>query len=453
MNKFFYAKSIAIIGVSDTPYNLGIHLVRNLIQFDFKGRFYTVGVGTKEILGRPIYRSVLDIPDEVEMAVIVIQAKFVPEIVEECGRKGIRRIVILSAGFSEYRSNKSVIEERILKIRQQYDMRLIGPNCLGLVNMDNGLFLPFGKHFAEDWLKGPVGIISQSGNVSINYSEHLSFEKIGVSKVASIGNKLDVDEVDMLQFYLEDPETKIIFLYLEGFSRARDLISLAMSSKKPIIIQKSNQSSLSHEIAQSHTKALASNNKIVSGAFRQAGIIHVDNLDEMIHCVKVLLLPPLGGKRLVCIAATGGKAVMCADECERYGFDLPELSAGFLDWRRTLGRGEYINPTNPLDLGDIYDLETQIDVIRKLQDLEDVDGVFYVLPYSAWSDNLNCEKVFDLCRYGGNDSVIPVLLYIDFESSKERCQFYERYTARCFNSISVTFKALKQVWDAQKSRL
>jgi acetate---CoA ligase (ADP-forming) len=268
-----------------------------------------------------------------------------------------------------------------------------------------------------------------------------------------MGNKMNVDEVDLLEYYLKDPETKIVFLYLEGFSRAKDFFDLARSSEKPIIVQKSNRSGMSHGIARSHTGAMASDDEVVDGALRQAGVIRVENLEELIHCVKVLSLPPLNGYRLACMASTGGKAVMCADECKRFGLELPAFSPEFLDWRRTLGRGEYINPTNPLDLGDIYDMETQIRIIQKLQLLEEVDAIFYVIPYSsAWSVNLNYGKVFDFCIDVNKDSKVPVLVYIDFDAPMERFHFYETYSARFFNSLPATLKAIKQVGEVRLSK-
>lgn len=452
MNKFFHPQSVAVIGVSDASSNLGKHLIQNLIRFEFKGDFHAVGVESETVLGRPVYRSVRDIPTAVDMAVIFVKAEFVPEVAEECGRKGIRRIVIPSAGFSEFRTENKFLEDRILETCHRYDMRLIGPNCMGVVNLDHGLFIPFGVHIPENWQKGPVGVVSQSGNISLNYSQYLCFERIGVSKVASIGNKLDVDEVDLLQYYLEDPETKIIFLYLEGFSRARDFVALAKDSDKPIIIQKSNRSIQTQGIARSHTTALASDDKLVNAAFKQAGIIRVNNLDELIHCVQVLLLPSLGGNRLAGIASAGGKAVMTADECIAHGFVLPELPRSFLEWRRALGRADYINPTNPLDLGDIYNMDVHIEIIRKLQDLEELDGIFYILPYSAsWKDSIDYGKLVDFCMRVNDGSKIPVFIHVDFEAPTDKMVFQEQYAVRFFNSISGTFRALKKVRDARTS--
>ncbi len=451
MDKFFYPQSVAVIGVSDTPSNLGKHLIQNLISFGFKGDVYGVGIETETVCGRPVYRSVLDIPDEVEMAVAFVKAQFVPQVAEECGQKGIKRIVIPSAGFSEFRKENKILENQILGVRDRYDMRLIGPNCMGVVNLDHGLFTPFGIHNPGNWQKGPVGVISQSGNISLNYSQYLCSDHIGVSKVASIGNKLDVDEVDLLQYYLEDPETKIIFLYLEGFSRARELVALVRDSDKPIIIQKSNRSGQSQRIAKSHTNAMASDDTLVNAAFRQAGIIRVYNLDELIHCVQALLLPPLAGNRLVCISSAGGKAVMTADECIAQGFTLPDLPGEFLEWRRTLGRAEYINPTNPLDLGDIYNMDLHIEIIRKLQELGEVDGIFYILPYSAsWKDSIDYGKLVGFCEQVNEDSKIPVFLHVDFEAPSDQTVFQEQYAVHYFNSIAGTFKALERVREAGK---
>ena len=415
---------------------------------------YAVGPAGGTVFEKRIFTSVLDIPDQSDLAVILVKADDVPRVMEEYAQKGIKRIIIQSGGFSEYREEKQILDNELIRICRKYGMRLIGPNCMGVINIHNGLFLPFGLHDPDAFRAGPVGIISQSGNVILNYSMALSFGKIGISKAASIGNKLDVDEVDILIYYLEDPQTKIIFLYLESFSRARELMELASRSTKPILIQKSNIFPLSHGIARSHTKALASDDQVVEAAFRQAGIIRVKDLDELLNCVKILLLPPLRGNRLLLMANSGGKAVMAADECQRNGLTLPALPQTLLNWIEGLGRAGIISLQNPLDLGDIHDMTVHRQVLDKLQTLsEEIDAIFYSLVYAdKWDALLDYQTLFDFCSHLVSTAEIPVIIRLDPESLSFLDALRKRFSIPVFVSISETFTAYRKVLDAQKKK-
>jgi len=453
MKRFFYPERVAIIGVSGTPTNLGRLIIQNLIEFGFEGSYYAVGMKSGSVFGKPIYPSVLDVPDELDLAMILVRAEQVPLVAEECGRKGIKRLVISTAGFSEYRREKKGLENQLLEICERYGIRFIGPNCMAVVNMENGLCLPFVLSRKADWQKGPVGIVAQSGNWAMQSSQYLSYAKIGVNKVASIGNKLNVDEVDLLEYYLEDPQTEIICLYLEGLSRARKLFELACSANKPLIIHKSNISSLSHGIAQSHTSSLASDEKVVNSAFKQAGIIHVGSLEEMLDCVKVLLLPPLRGNRLVSISTTGGQSVIIADECQQNGFTLPPLPQTFYDWLQSNGRAKIITLTNPLDLGDIYDINVFIQAIEKLQGLSKIDGIFYNLSYSiGWEKSINqpYQKLFDYCSQVNKHSRIPIIIRLSCDHPIALLESNKSLSVPFFESLPGAFKAMRKVLDAQQ---
>ena len=232
MEKFFYPRSVAVIGVSVNRNNLGKNIIRNLINFNFTGSFYAVSQERGSLAGNPIYPSVSEIPDEIDLALILVRAQDVVDVAEQCGKKGIRRVIISSAGFSESGSEKETLDKNLREICDNYGIRVVGPNCMGLANTDNGLCLPFTPEIPDLWQKGPLGIISQSGTVAVEYARRASVEKVGVSKMASIGNKFDLDEVDYLEYFLKDSETQIIFLYLESFSRGRKF-SIIQSSKSP----------------------------------------------------------------------------------------------------------------------------------------------------------------------------------------------------------------------------
>ncbi len=454
MYNFFYPQNVAVVGVSDSPSNWGKLIIKNLMEFGFNGSYYAVGLQGASVYDKPIYRSVSDIPGELDLAMVLVKAQNVPQIAEECGERGIKRLIISTAGFSEFRVDKKEIEDRLLDICQRYEIRFIGPNCMAVVNMDNGLFLPFGLHNRRNWQKGPVAVVSQSGTISMHAGLDLSYEKIGVSKVASAGNKLNVDEVDLIEYLLNDSETEIVFLHLEGLSRAGELCELAASSDKPIIILKSNISPQSHGIAKSHTSSLASDEKVVDAAFRQAGIIRVNNLEEMVNCAKVLLLPRLKGKRIACLSNGGGTAVTVADDAHRNGFELPSLPQGLYQWLEGKGRAKIITLTNPIDLGDIYDMDALIQAIAKLLELHDIDGVFYDLIYSVeWVREFPYFKTFfEWYQQSVLQFEKPFFLNISLDTKYGWPELNAQFSHPFFRSVSAAFRGMGLVMDARQSK-
>jgi acyl-CoA synthetase (NDP forming) len=377
METFFYPKNIAVVGVVDSAANMGINIIRNLNKFRYEGTVFAVGRKGGRVDDRPIYKSVLDIPEEVELATFLVPSRYIPELADECGRKGIKHIVICSAGFSEVGPQNAELDEQLRDVCHRYGIRVVGPNCVGLKNTDNGLCLPFVEEVDSLWKPGPLGIIAQSGTVALDSARRACAENIGFSKMASIGNKFDLDEVDYLKYLLDDAKTEIIFIYLEGFSRFREFITLAGSAKKPIILHKSNTSPLSSTIAQSHTKGLTCDDSVVEALCKQAGIIRVRNMDEVFDCVKVLLLPQLKGNRLAVMSPGGGVCVQLADECFQNGFSFPDLPADIKEWLKDQGRAKVIDPNNPIDLGDIYDRRATMGLIERLLESDTYDGIYY----------------------------------------------------------------------------
>ncbi|MDO8519862.1 MAG: CoA-binding protein, partial [Deltaproteobacteria bacterium] len=451
LRNFFYPKSVAVIGVSETPGNLGKLVIKNLATFGFGGRWHAVGQKPGMILDRSIYRSVLEIPDEVDMAAILTPAKFVPGTVRACAEKGIKRLTISTAGFSEYREEGAALEKEILEVCEKNDIRFIGPNCLAVINMENGLCLPFSPQDRELWKKGPVGVISQSGTMAIHYSKHLGYGKVGVGKVASIGNKLNVDEVDLLEYFIEDPSTKLVVLYLESFSRPGKFLELAASCKKPIILHKSNTSSMSRSIARSHTKAVTGNDAVTEFSLKEAGVIRVRDISEMMNCVKAALLPPLTGKRLAVVSGGGGTAIIGADDAYRNGFDLPTLPGSFLEWLRSKGRAGIISLTNPIDVGDIYDSEVYSQVIERLLCLTEIDGVFFDFSYAMeWAKEFPRADCFVYFNELYRTSEKPVVLRASTDHPAALAEFDAAISVPYFDSMSGAFSALRKVKEARE---
>jgi acetyltransferase len=335
-----------------------------------------------------------EVPDGLDLGVILTPAATVPELMESCGRKGIHRIVVESGGFSEFSEEGRRLEQQLLEIAHRYDMRLVGPNCISVVNQEIGLCLPFAPISPATAKLGPASVISQSGGVSVTYMDLLCMAGVGVNKAVSIGNKADLDETDYLSYLLQDPGTQIICLYLESISDGRELLRLARSSTKPIIIHKANRSQASEHVAFSHTAALADDDRIVSAAFRQVGIFRSEDFRESVAIAQGLSLPPVRGNNLVIISRSGGHAVIAADAAERYGFRLMPLPSEFLERARSLLRTDVITLANPIDLGVIFDFDLYAWIVEECLRILSPDAVLLINTFSL----VEAERAHGLAR-------------------------------------------------------
>jgi len=383
VDKIFYPESVAVIGVSEQPDNLAAGIIRNLIAFGYAGAIHAVGLGAGQVHDIPIVTSVDALPDGVDLAVILIPAEMVPDVLTACGRKGIRWAVIESGGFSEFSEAGRKLEEDISAVARRWGIRFVGPNCISVINMENGLCLPFARIQAGAAELGPVSVLAQSGGVSITYLILLSESGLGANKVVSMGNKADLDEVDYLTYLLEDSGTDIVSLYLESIERGRRLLELATSSSKPIIVQKANRGAASAQIAFSHTAALANDERIIDAALKQAGVARAATFDEAVALAQGFSLPPVNGNDLLIISRSGGHAVVAADAAEARDFRLISVPDDFLDEVRSLFRADVITPTNPLDLGAIFDFDLYSRIVEKSLHALDPHALLLVHTYSA----------------------------------------------------------------------
>jgi acetyltransferase len=373
-SKIFYPKSIAVFGVSPDETNMGRTIVLNTLTFGFKGEVFSIGRTKGVAFGQKIYSSLEEIDREIDLAVILTPARTVPGILEQCGRKGIKAAVIESGGFSEFGDDGKSLEEACTAAAKKYGIRFVGPNGIGVTNLESGLALPF-VHLRRDLCLGPVSILAQSGGVGLSYVNFLSDERIGFNKFVSMGNKRNINENDFLEYLIEDPCTRIILVYLEGFTDGRRFVEVASQSAKPILVHKSNRFETSAKIAHSHTTAMFTNDRLVDHALEQAGCVRVDTMGEAVHYIKSLSLPPLRGKRLGVVSRSGGHAVIAADACGYYGFELPEFPEEMLERIAKHVRAGVIRLQNPLDLGDLFELDFYAYIIEELLQKEDLDGV------------------------------------------------------------------------------
>ncbi len=382
MKQFFYPESVAVVGVSASPTNLARAIVYHLEEFNYTGRVYLVGPKGGSFMGHKIYRSILDIPDEVDLAAVLTPAATLPDILDLCGQKGIKRVVIESAGFSELGEERKNLEERVVVAARKHSIRFIGPNCIGVINKENGLALPF-MPFRDDFHLGSISIISQSGGVGGALLHALAGERLGFSKFVSVGNKLDTDENDLLDYFQEDQGTGAIFIYLEGIANGRRLMEIAFRSSKPILVHKSNISETSAQIARSHTASLSASEEVVNAAFRQCGIHRVTDMCSTVRALKAHCLPPMRGDRLAVVSRSGGHAVVAADAATKHGFILQPFPDDFLRMVENRLRAGVIRLGNPMDLGDLFDFQLFYQIVSDTLARDDIDGMLMVLNYNG----------------------------------------------------------------------
>lgn len=395
MKAFFHPESIAVFGVSESPSNLARVIVENLVRFGFRGDIYPVGTARGLVAGIEIMASLDEAASVPDLAVVLVPARYAPQTLEACGGKGVRSVVLESGGFSEFSGDRKTLEAEVLSIARRHGMTVVGPNCFGVVNLEAGVVIPFFIIDPDYMKRGSASLISQSGGVFYDTCMLCSVENVGLRKLVSIGNKLMTNENDILEYILDDEGTGVVGLYLENFSDGRRFMELAASSDKPIVVLKANRSPSSGEIAKFHTTALAGDDDVAEAAMRQAGVIRVTNFQEMVDCFKVFSLPVLKGRRLALISRSGGHGVLCADAAKRYGFEFARLSDRFFE-----GIAEkklnVIAATNPLDIGDVYDLNEYGSILEMALQEDGVDGVVFVVTYSSESDG---GKVRDFVRF------------------------------------------------------
>ena len=368
---------MVVIGVSENPNNLARIIVENLFEFQFHGEIFLIGQKEGILFGRRICTSMEDLKEGIDVAVILTPAHTVPGILESCGRKKIRWAIIESGGFSEYSEEGAKLEKEALRIAQKWGIRIVGPNGIGIINIENGFVVAFPPLNRKAVQKGKVSLLVQSGGVSLTYLNLLSSASVGISKIVSMGNKLDLNEIDYLKYLIHDPKTEIIGIYLESIQRGRDLLEVARSTSKPIILHKANTGEASKEIAKLHTAALANDDKIVETALKQADIIRARDFRSFINAVKVLSLPPMRGNDLVILSRSGGIAIVAADSAERYGFRLFPMKKSFQDRIHSYFRAKVIQPTNPLDLGDLFDFDLYTKILEQVLKIKTVDGIIF----------------------------------------------------------------------------
>ena len=381
LDKIFNPKSVAIIGASDEEGSVGQAIVKNF-QLGYAGKVYLVNIRKPEILGVKTYQTVNQIPEPVDLAMIATPAKTVPDVVEQCGKAGIKGVIIVSAGFKETGAEGKALEDKILEIKKTYGLRIIGPNCIGVIRPRINLNATFVDKVPKP---GSVAFISQSGALGSAILDWAIHENIGFSNFVSVGSMIDVDFGDLIDYFGTDPQTRSILMYVEGITEARKFMSAArhFARTKPIIVVKAGKFSESAKAVASHTGSLSGEDDIYDAAFKRAGIVRVEEIDDLFNAAEVLGTQPLPrGPRLAVITNAGGPGVMATDALIAKGGKLAKLSQKTMDVLNSI-LPSFWSRGNPIDiLGDAKDDRYKAAVEACLND-ENVDGILIIFTQQA----------------------------------------------------------------------
>ena len=330
LEKMFNPESVAVIGASHVKGKVGRAVLDNLLD-GYEGKIYPINPKTPEIEGLKCYKSVLDVPGPIDLAVIVIPAKLVPQAVRECGEKGITYLVIISAGFKEVGVEGARLENEVKGLAKKYGMRIVGPNCLGVLNTHTKCNASFAKKMPPP---GNVSIITQSGALGTAILDWSDATGVGFDGFVSLGNKADLNEVDFMEAWKGDASTKVILAYLEGITDGRRFIDVAreVSKIKPVIVVKSGRTSAGARAVSSHTGSLAGSDAAYDAAFLQSGVIRAETMFEFFDMAGGFAEQPVpAGGRVAIITNAGGPGILATDSCERYGLRLATLSKETID--------------------------------------------------------------------------------------------------------------------------
>jgi acetyltransferase len=377
---FFAPQGIAVIGASQDPTKLGYGLARNLVQSNYQGTVHFINPKGGRLLGRPMIPSVLDAPDPVDLAIVLIPAPAIPQALIDCGRRGLKAAIIGSGGFRETGPEGAQLEEECLHIARSFDMRLIGPNCIGLLDTHlpiDATFLP-----PPGPLPGDVAFISHSGAICAAVIDWARGQSFGLSRLVSLGNQADVNETDVLSPVAADPFTRVLTLYLEGVRDGRRFVDEAsrITHQKPIIALKVGRFASGQRAVASHTGALAGQESAFNAAFRRAGVIRAETSEEMFDWARALAwCPPPRGRNVAVLTNAGGPGVTASDALEANGMRLAELSENTLSaLRESLPPAASLN--NPVDMLASASPEQYAQCLRILLDDPGVHAVLVILP-------------------------------------------------------------------------
>ncbi len=389
--EFFCPDSVAVIGAAREEGKVGRIIFDNIINSGFKGKVFPINPKARDINGHKCYSSIRDVPQDIQLAVIVIPAKYISRTLEECSGKGIKNAIVVSAGFKETGINGAKREKRLIEKAMGYGIRILGPNCLGMIDSQCPINASFSANMPS---KGKIGFISQSGALLTAVLDWAKESKIGFSKIVSLGNKADISENGIFEAWADDPNTDVITAYIEGVVNGRDFIRISsrVSKKKPVIIIKSGNTDAGARAVSSHTGTLAGSSKAYDAAFKQSGIIRANTIKELFNYGRAFSYQPLPeGKRVAIITNAGGPGIMATDACEINGLQLSSLHDETIEKLKDFLPAA-ANLYNPVDvLGDALSDRYKKTIEIVIED-SNVDAVLVLLTPQAMTEGLETAK-------------------------------------------------------------
>jgi acetyltransferase len=378
-------RSVGVIGASERKASLGNVVIRNMLEAGFKGRLFAINPKHESVLGVPCHKSVEDVPHRLDLAVIAVNAEKVPAIVDSCGRAGVRAVIVLPAGFSETGARGALLERQVVEAARRHKIRLLGPNCLGIMRPELGLNATFAHASA---LKGSIGLISQSGALCTAILDWAKPNNVGFSAVVSLGSSSDIDFGEVLEYMISDPRTESIFLYVEGIRDARRFMSALRGAArvKPVLLIKVGRHPGASRAILSHSGVASGEDAVFDAALRRAGVIRLYNLGQLFAAANALFshFRPRGN-RLAIITNGGGPGVMAADRAADLGIPLAELDDSTIEKLNSTLPAHW-SRGNPVDIGGDAGVERYRDALQAVLEAPSVDGVLVLLTPQAMTD-------------------------------------------------------------------
>ncbi|MGD0278847.1 MAG: CoA-binding protein [Smithella sp.] len=409
MDNFFNPQSVIIIGASNAPGNLGAPICQSLAALKYVGSVFAINRKGEAVHGCPGFSSIGEVPSKIDLAVILTPARVVPAMMHECGKNGIRNVIIETAGFSEMGAEGKKLQDEIDHAARLYNIRFTGPNCIGSMDAHSRFTSFFGVQpgiFDKLFDKpGDTSIITQSGGVGTLILRSLMSDVVGFSKIISIGNRADIDESDMLNYLVNDPLTKVICMYLENIDNGNKLINAAANSHKPILIYKAGATQQGSRAAASHTAGMSNNDVIFESACTQAGIIRLKSVTELYSMPKIFTtMPILKGRRIVIVTNTGAFGTILTDLLVNSAMIPVTLSPEMqLEIKNA---GTVFNTANPIDFGPEISGEPFLNIFKLLLESNEIDGL--ILAINVWQQSIidALRTVMELCRKHGKPAAI-----------------------------------------------
>jgi len=409
LDKFFKPQKVAVVGASTTPGKIGYVVADSLINHEYQGDVYPVTLGSKEIFGLKSYADLGEIPSKIDLVVVVVGLKQVPQLLDQCHTLGIPAMLIISGGGKELGGEQLILEQEIQSKARELGIRLIGPNCIGCFSASNRFDAFFQTH--ERMVRprpGHIAFITQSGTYGCSFLE--AFERIGMDKMISYGNRVDVDEADMIAYLAEDDATRVMAAYIEGMGDGRKFVKTAKEviaqHQKPIVIYKSGRTQRSAKAAQSHTGAYGGSYGVYSGAFEQAGIVTVDSYEELEVATKALVMQPSAqGPAISMISNGAGPMVNAIDLFDRYRLEMADLRSATIEKMEAHFPAFYICH-NPVD---VTGSATSNDYLFAMECLLDDPGVDVIMNWFVFQDTPLDEAIVDALDQTNRSSSKPIL--------------------------------------------